>query len=773
MWNTAFRVSTQRVTDALLRKPVLPAGAKPFERISGALCVRAALLSRAAEQTLVFAVPEATAHVARQITAALLVGDHAHAHGAGELPVEEVRRLLRGDVLLVSQAVSETKSVLDELPIGTYQRLKDCWDVVLASRYSAGLKTDKPRLLVANPGWMAKSAAGRRFGAVVIDASHPRTLEQLPDLLRTARGCTSLRVVVAPPVQEPTLRKWGCAPDSVWLWDPNSQAEAALAAEVATADSPRVGERKLWVCDSDSEAAESLARLYRSLCAAAKAAAGGYYPGLQQAWSIYNRLRQLVVPLAHFEQAAAGTWAGNLRARVDDLSAVAGHGSVAWETTWPQVLEAVLAAYDTLLKREETTKFWAMASTLEKFISGKEPLLRVVVQSEAEADLMTPLLGHVVDGFAEALAAGRLEVVTASQEARLVAEGQAAPTVLLGPRSKNRYLDAFPTRNVDVLVYPHEVGVERGQLAKLYEPWVVANDESRTKLLAPFGLRPVPQANRANVASVAAPAPIQILRADGHEVAEAVRSSTTWEIDLDALAGAGDAPSLGSQSSGPTQAGDTVEVVFTNGASTTYYSTQNVDVFFPATQTLQRYAPQQLQAGWKVVTFVDGRYDTLFDRLREIVAARRPLKERLELELWDAVKRKMAAAHPNKRQLHQKLVQHGLKTGYETFTSWLREGDEEVVAPRHFEEFEILAAESGAFSTPERLRATFNAVQRERGANRAAGRTLKNFLRAVVSGDGYDEALNSARTLDAALGDVLHAVEVLEVSGTRVIRRSQ
>jgi hypothetical protein len=213
--------------------------------------------------------------------------------------------------------------------------------------------------------------------------------------------------------------------------------------------------------------------------------------------------------------------------------------------------------------------------------------------------------------------------------------------------------------------------------------------------------------------------------------------------------------------------------VFTNGSSATYYSTQNVDVFFPATQTLQRYAPQELKQGWKVVSFVDGRYDTLYERLRDIVAARRPQKERLELELWDAVKRKMAAAHPNKRQLHQKLVLHGLKTGYETFTSWLREGDEEVVAPRHFEEFEILAAESGAFSTPERLRATFNAVQRERGTNRAAGRTLKNFLRAVVSGDGYDEALSSARKLDAALGDVLHAVEVLEVAGTRVIRRSQ
>ena len=773
MWNTAFRVSTQRVTDALLRKPILPAGAKPFEKVTGAMCVRAALLARTNDQSLVFAVPEATAHVARQITAALLVGDHAHAHGAGELPAEEVRRLVRGDVLLVSQAVSETKTVLDELPLGSYQRLKDCWDVVLASRYSGTLKSDRPRLLVANPGWMSKSAAARRFGAVVIDASHPRTLEQLPDLLKTARGCTALRIVIAPPVPDLTLRGWGCTAADVWLWDPLAQREAAVAAESEEALAPQTPERTLWVCDSDAEAADALAGLHRALCAAAKASSGAYYPGLQQAWTIYNRLRQVVVPLAHLEQAAAGTWAGNLRARIEDLESVSGHGSVAWETTWPEVLQAVERAYDTLLKREETTKFWAVASAIEKFIARRGRLLRVVVQSEAEADLMTPLLGHVVDGFASALGSERVEIVTASQEARLVAEGQPAPTVLLGPRSRNRYLDAFPSNDVDVLVYPHEVAVERANLAKAYEAWSQATDESRAKRLATYGLRPVKRANQAETDARPSPAAVRVLHADGHEVKESVRSNTNWDIDLEALAAAGEGPRQEYQPGLHAQTGDSVEVTFTNRAMATYYSTHNVDVFFPATQTLQRYSPQALAPGWKVVAFVDGRYDTLFERLRDIVAARRPQKERLQLELWDAVKRKMAASNPSRRALYEKLLLRGLKSSYETFTTWLRE-DEEVVAPRHFEEFEILAAESGAFSTPERLRSTFEAVQRERGRNRVAGRTLKNFLRAVVSGDGYDEALNSARKLDAALGDVLHAVEVLEVATVRVIpRRNQ
>ena len=95
MWDSAFRVSVQRVTDALLRKAVLPSGDRAFERVSAAMVVRAALLARQSEQTLLFQVPEATAATARHIAAALLVGNHAHTHGVGELPADEARPLLR------------------------------------------------------------------------------------------------------------------------------------------------------------------------------------------------------------------------------------------------------------------------------------------------------------------------------------------------------------------------------------------------------------------------------------------------------------------------------------------------------------------------------------------------------------------------------------------------------------------------------------------------------------------------------------------------------
>ena len=69
------------------------------------------------------------------------------------------------------------------------------------------------------------------------------------------------------------------------------------------------------------------------------------------------------------------------------------------------------------------------------------------------------------------------------------------------------------------------------------------------------------------------------------------------------------------------------------------------------------------------------------------------------------------------------------------------------------------------------LKTTFEAVLCIRSRNRVAGKSLRKFLRAVVSGDGYDDALESARKLDTALGDVLAAVEVLEVQSVRFMRR--
>lgn len=772
MWQSAFVTSSQKITSALLRKQVLASGARAFEKVSAAIAVRTALRIPTAGQTLLFVVPEATASTARHITAGLLVGNHAHTNALGQLPTAETRPLFQGDVLLITSAVSECKGELDELSLGG-QRLKEIWDVRSFSKYS-NPESQKPRVFLANPGWMLTVTATRRFGSVVIDASHPRTLAKLPELLR-ATEWGSLRLVVVPPMNDFAFRACGYPERaSAWVWDPRAMTDAEAVVGRKDNECHGVGERCLWVCDSDPEAAEALAGLHHHLVGAAKAAAGKPYAGLPLVWSIYDRLRQLTVSLAQLEQAASNTWGGSLRHRMESLDQVHGHGEVAWETTWPALVTAVKSAYQAMLKREETTKFWAVASNVGAFVSSSDDHLRIIVTSSKEAELLFEALSQIVDGVGEATAAGRLDIVTSAAEARLVAEGHSSPTLLLGPRTNRyRHLDAFPSKRVDELVYPHEVSVERAAQARLYGSWMrTLTDESRVQFLAPLGLDPPASAT---------PRPpctrpeITIGSTEGHAVKMVKEGEVSNSLDIDSLADAADYLD-GDEESTPMRdlgspTGDIIEVTFSRGDIQHYSASQNLDVFFSESGIVQRHPAHAMQRGWQIISFVDGRYDGLFKRLTEVVTSRLPARERIALDLWQTAKDDLFGRYRNKTTLYDKLrVEGGLTSSYEAFMNWFSEDGN--LAPQQFNEFEILAKECPTYKSPVLIATTFQAVQHARGRNRSCGRQLKRFLRAVVSGDGYDEALESARKLDTALGDVLAAVEVLEVLVARVIQRN-
>lgn len=775
MWDSAFQVSTQLVTHALLCRPVLPSSGAAFEKVSAAMGVRAALNSRSDSRTLLFLVPEATSSTARNIAAALLVGHHAHSNAGKELPPEEVRPILKGDLLFITQAVSQSIGELQDLPLA-HQRLRDLWDVVPLSRYAKS-RGSKARVFVANPGWAATGTAGRRFGAVVIDASHPRTAEQLPDLIRIAKGCSGIRQVVAPPLQDRVLRACGY-PESVvvWLWDAKARADAQAVSQSKDTHPPTLGSRHLWVCDSDTDASAALATVHAQLVATMRASHGAQYPGIRLAWGIYNRLRQLAVPLVQLEQVASRGWAGSLRQRIDQLDEVSGQRTVAWETTWPGLRDALREAYQLMLRREETAKFWGVAAQVETSIRAEGARLRVVVPSEDDGQLLRELLRGLVDSSGPALDEGRLEIVTHARESRLVAEGDTANTLLLGPRTNGyRYLDVYHSCHVDQMLYPHELEPETAAQGRLYEEFTHAiSDSNRLSILAGMGLRPP------TFAKASAPAgrpAVVVSRASGHPVKNATVADSAASLDVDSLVEQADRVGGGHGSwqanPVPWTSGGVVEVTFQGGGHANYYASQNVDVYFSESGEVHRHPAAKLQPGWHVVNFVDGLYDSLFARLTETVNARLSAKERVALELWDTAKARLVDGYATRRELYEKLHASGLTSGYETFTTWFRDGDEGVLAPQQFEEFEVLAKESGAYSAPKLLESTFKAVQHARGRNRAAGKKLKAFLRAVVSGDDYEEALDSARKIDTGLGDVLAAVQVLEVAGVTVSNRGR
>lgn len=779
MWDSAFLCSRQFVTHALLCKPVLPSGGQAFEKVSAAIAVRTALGARASDKTLLFLVPEATASTALHIGAALLVGNHAHANGGAALPADEARQLFKGDLLVITPFVSKTKGELDNLPLLSYEHLRDLWDVVPLSRYSAS-RTNKPRVFLANPGWAVSMTAARRFGAVVIDGTHPRTFSRLPDLLRAAVGCSSIRIAVAPPLSAQVLSACGYPGKcTVWLWDPQAKADAERVVENDRPEPQRVGSRTLWVCHGDAEGTKALESLYRRLVSILKQSEGRSYPGLFVPWSVYARLRNLAVPLTQLEEVASGSWMGTLRRRIESLASIHGYGNPVWDATWPDLCEAVRDTYATFLKRQETAKFWALAARLEQLLKEPSAAVRIVAGSEMEAELLRRLLVELIDSLDEDMAEGRVDVVTPSQEARLVAGGFACHTLLLGPRtSASRHLDLFPSEPVELFVYPFEAGIEQAAHQRL----IALADElsgtaARIAFLAKLGLRPPASAKEAPSATLSPG--LQVLDAESGRTVELAKAAETTslldissllssrseedDLDIPLAAGCGVVPDL--------EAGDVAEVVFAQGATVRYPAGHNVDVFFTATGQVERRPARELQPGWHVISFVDGQYDNLFRRLTEAVEARLPAKERIALELWAAAKRRLNQLYPNKREFHERLRAQGLTVTYEAFCAWLREGDEGVLAPQQFEEFAALAKASGVYPSEQLVKQTFRSVQKARGRNRSAGRRLSAFLRAVVSGDGYDDALESARSLDAGLGDVLAAVEVLDVASVRLIPR--
>lgn len=247
-------------------------------------------------------------------------------------------------------------------------------------------------------------------------------------------------------------------------------------------------------------------------------------------------------------------------------------------------------------------------------------------------------------------------------------------------------------------------------------------------------------------------------------------------LDIDALAAVPDWGGVDEEnllpSGGPSgNMGDSVDVTFTRGDVKRYYVGQSVDVFFSESGAVQRCSVASLQAGWQVIAFVDTHYDDLFKRLTEVVNSRLPQRERVALTLWHAAKDDLFGRYHNKSALYERLRQNGLKSTYEAFMSWFN-GEDSILAPQQYDEFEVVASECETYSkAPALLPGTFEAVQHDRGRNRAAGKVLRRFLRAAVSGDDYDDALESACKLDTALGDVLAAVEVLEVHSVSVIQR--
>lgn len=775
MWETAFNAAEQLVTQALLHKAILPARGTGFEKVSAVIAVRLALSARAIPRTLLLLIPKASDSIARYVAAGLLVGDFAHRSGGDRIGVGESGPLLSGDLLFVTQSVTPSIAAFEDLKLATRYPLGEMWEVTALSKYTKSRYT-KPRVYIANPGWVTEHLPKRPFGAVVIDATQPRTMNQLAAVLAGPLSKVPIRIVILPPVGRPFLRDCGYPADaSVWFWDPQAQRDADVLIGAGICEEPPLRNRTVWVCGEDDAGAAILELVHSQLNEILKQAAGQPVPGLMEAWGIYHKLRQMTVPLAQLEQLDGNAWSGSLKRRVDALTTIAGHGNPVWDAGWRALVAVVTQAYEVFVKREEPAKFWVIAARIEEWLRASDaPAYRIVVAGQQEAILLWRLVESMVDGAKEARADGVIEITTVNEDARRVAAGHFAHTLLSGPRvPRTRYLDVYAPYDIEEVAYPFEARMEQEVQAGLYEFVNNLTDErNRIALLQPLGLNADPTSPRCQ----RTPAPLlQCVVGQGRKVRFIAQASISGALDLDQLADTGGTSGLDlyrqlGDSAGPTADGPLVEVRYKDSTRAWYPENHLLDVFFSMTDQIQRKRVKELQPGWQVVSYVDDRYESLFQRLTEAVDARLPQRDRIALALWEHAKDTLLQRHEgDKNALVEELKAKGLASHSVTVLSWFREDDEGPVAPQQRNEFMVLARATGCFTDETLMERTFACIQQERGRHRQAGKSLRRLLRSMLTGEGYEEAIESARKFDSAVGDVFSAVELLEVNSIRTV----
>ncbi len=807
MWVETFRevAQTESTLASVLLKDRIPLSRKG-SRLSGTLIERASgvLASRLPvklkpweKRRLVFLLPNATQSLGRHLAVSLLLADFVHRQGFG-VPPNEKGRLVPGDLLLITQHIRECVSMLREVAIryGTETLpLTKFWPIEVLSQYSQPVD-DKPRVFVANPGWASTLDATRRFGTVVIDFSHPRTGDHLDSLLKQSSiDAAPVQILIVPPCEQARLDRLnekGRDACLAWAWDP----AAVDALETLVEPNRSMGlaggaERLLWLSDDD-EVDQTLAGLHQVLVGAMRVGGGRVPSPVLEAWSVYHRFRQLAVPLVHLEEARRKAYRTlTLKERIAAIDASSPNASGPLgsylDARWPQITETLTTLYELFIERRDPAKFYTLGCAVQEAIgsetsNSQDVPIRIVAPTVHEKTMLAAQLGDLVDGWSDALQAGRVSITTVREEPRLIAEGSCCPSILLGFRtSETRHLDVYPCVPIHVIAYPFEAEVDEAIQARTHATIERLQENGpRTVVLRALRL-PVsdgqlngaghgdhsPRSNRPKSSRRVETRTVQILtrRFQADETVEPLDvgrlAGMTWADEI-VLGTTGDDDINGSTPRGPVEF---VEIVDTTGERIRYPLGRLVDVYHPATEMKERIPAADLRPGMLMIILVDDFYEDVFERLLEAIREERDLKASMALDLWQCAKQAALSKHSgNRRRLFDSLASAGLRVKYEAVVGWFNGGEDEVIAPLDEADFALLAKASGLYSDAAMMHMTFTCIRTERTIRRQCGRILGRLLSQIAAGQHYEAAIRSAKAIGTPLEQVAAAVSVREVA---------
>jgi hypothetical protein len=769
------------------------------ERTSSVMVTRLPLhLQSSEKRRLMFLVPKATQHLGQFLTVSLLLADFVHRFDP-RIPSSEKGCLVNGDLLLITQHIRECISLLREVSIED-TKLTKFWPIEVLSQYSPPID-DKPRVFVANPGWLGTIDIQRQFHSVIIDASHPRTLEHLDNLLRYPNiESSSVQILVLPPCEPERiehLRKDHQITHLTWAWDPAASKvlEGIFSPESQVSRQTEV-KRFIWLCN-DNMVGDPLAELH-SLLVGALRVCGGRTPGrLLEAWSVYHRLRQLAVPLILLEEERRQSYKTltiNERIQILEQDPPNGFGAFSSyiDARWPRIIENLKKIYGILLEYKEPAKFYTLATGLEEqlrqLISFDGPqMLRVIAPTVQEGRILSILLSDLVEGWSEALQKGQVSITTVREEPRLIAEGESFISVLLGFRtSDTRYLDTYPGVPVHVVAYPYEAEVDEAIQRRVHASIEQFQDNAlRMTTLKKLQLPVTMQVDRFNgnkehwvPLSSRTQTIIQDQFGEKIQLKKRLISDEVVEpLDISKLAGLTWTDEIISEVPQKevavnyreySKSIEFVEVVVSTGERIRYPAARLIDVYHPATEIKERVVAAELKSGMLIIVLVDDPYEDLFERLIETINAQRDSRASMALELWQSAKRAaLIKADNNRQKLYKILAERGLSVDYAAVVGWYASGEDEIIAPLKEPDFEILANLSGIYTDFKLLEVTFRYIQKERALRRGYGKLLYRLLAKIAAGQNYEVALKSAKVLGTPLEQIAAAVSLKQVELVR------
>lgn len=772
MWADGFELITSRndpLSYAVLHREIL-LDFPVHERASVVMSVRAITTSLLRQHRLIFMLPPPTEGLPALIIAGLLMS-HLLSSSSKNLSYGGVK----GDILLVTHAVNKSIDILRNLSLSDIS-LRNVWSVESYSRYTP-IIGEKPRVFVANAGGIFDGLPTRKLGAIVIDATHPRIQTKLTDLFNLARDI-DIQIAVTPPVLQGELVKVGY-PDKAqaWIWDPEAESVISEAIEKKKRKESFIGDRSLLVCEHVG-ANTVLVELHDLLYECQRSGKTAF-PPLWEVWSLYHRLRQLAVPLALLDDSSyESRRILPIKKRIDRLRNE--WPSDKWlQIQWPKLVDTLERLYNFFLQYQEPPKFLALADRIACWLEeGGPSKLRVVLPTEREGAIFSILFGQLEKSWLEAQRCGKVEIVTIREEARLVAAGELKPTLLLGFRAgAQRYLDLYPRYSTEVICYPFEVDIDRSIQNRDYsfieELQIEPYREQVLKKLNLYhvggvngqkSLRPVSQIiGSVNPNLRIAPVPLlEPAILDLHRLASR-GFPTSWDEEAEPV----------SSELNQNSKKEKVQVRFEDGREAFYSPWQSVFVYFPLQEKVRRYEAKDLQPMMRTITLVGAVYENIYAHLIDAIKSYVSPHNSIVLELWNQAKAIILNKHNgNRKELFSKLQQQGLQVNYEALTNYFRDSDldERTLAPQHYSDVKVLARYSGLFTTEETIQLVFGIIQQERQRRRDAGRALHSLLRAIVTGEGYEKALDSARQIGSDLGEVLASVEVRTIQDVCISR---